>query len=387
MDADRTLVDRVVKFAFLIRLASLLLVVAMPSDVVRSGVGFTAILFITLTSAAGLYRTSAFTKRIAAHPILLVIDVLAASAILAVVGTQSPLVIYTLSTAVLIGILLTPRIAALVMAILVSSFVLVAILETADGNVHSSGATSALLLPITYATVAALGSIMRSLHDAAMVEQAKARRYSEDAARDRERARLARDMHDSVAKSLHGIGLAAAALPRWAEHGSDEIASKAMELQVAAESASREARDILVELRCDTDDRTLAQQLRHLTEDLRTGGLEAELAVAGIGDCDHLIRSELLSIAGEAVENVRRHSRATHVSVRCTGSPDTIELQIIDNGVGFEPEHTPHGHFGLVGMRERAESIGGTLALATRSGAGTTITVHAPRAVTTGGAS
>jgi signal transduction histidine kinase len=385
MVADRDLVDRVVKFAFLIRLTSLLLVVATPSDVVRSGFGLAAIAFITVTSGAGLYGTSAFTKRVASHPILLVVDVLVASAILAVVGTQSPLVIYTLSTAVLIGILLTPRIAGLVMAILIASYVLVAIIETADGRTDGNSATSALLLPITYATVAALGSIMRSLHEAAMVEQSKARRYSEDAARERERARLARDMHDSVAKSLHGIGLAAAALPRWADNGSDEVASKAIELQAAAETASQEARDILVELRADTNDRTLAQQLRHLTEDLRSGGLDAELAVSGIGDCDHAIKSELVSIAGEAVENVRRHSRATHVSVRCNGSADAIELQIADDGVGFEPEHTPHGHFGLVGMRERAESIGGSLNLSTRSGAGTTITVHAPRAVITEG--
>jgi signal transduction histidine kinase len=387
VDADRTLVDQVVKFAFLIRLASLFLVVAMPSDVVRSGFGLAAILFITLTSATGLYLTSAFTTRVAAHPIILVIDVLVASAILAAVGTQSPLVIYTLSTAVLIGILLTPRIAVLVMSILISSYVLVAIIENADGNVDGRGATSALLLPITYATVAALGSIMRSLHDAAMVEQAKARRYSADAARERERARLARDMHDSVAKSLHGIGLAAAALPRWADHGTDEVASKAIELQAAAETASQEARDILIELRADTNDRTLAEQLRHLTEDLRSGGVDAELAVDGIGDCDHLIKSELISIADEAVENVRRHSRASRVSVRCTGSADAIELQITDDGVGFEPEHTPRGHFGLVGMRERADSIGATLNLTTRSGAGTTITVHAPRAVLTEGRS
>ena len=52
------------------------------------------------------------------------------------------------------------------------------------------------------------------------------------------------------------------------------MASRAVELQAAAETASQEARDILIELRADTNDRTLAQQLRHLTEDLRSGGLD-----------------------------------------------------------------------------------------------------------------
>jgi signal transduction histidine kinase len=387
VEIDRSLVERVVKFAFLIRLASLLLVVVLPSDIARSGFGLVAIMFITITSGAGLYGTSVFTRRVAAHPILMVIDVLVAAAILAAVGTQSPLVIYTLSTAVLIGILLTPPVAALVMSVLISSYVLVAIIENADGTVDHRGVTSVLLLPITYATVAALGSIMRALHEAAMIEQSKARRYSEDAARDRERARLARDMHDSVAKSLHGIGLAAAALPRWADNGPEAVAHKAVELQAAAETASQEARDILIALRADTDDRTLAEQLRQVTEDLRTHGLEAGFTLAGIGDCDHQIKSELMSIAGEALENVRRHSRATHVAVRCTGTADSIELQIADDGVGFEPAHTPRGHFGLVGMRERVESIGGTLELSTRSGAGTTITVHSPRTVVTEGSS
>jgi signal transduction histidine kinase len=383
--ADRGLVDQVVRLAFFLRLASLLLVLLAPSDDVRSAVGIAAVAFITMTSAAGLYATSAFTSRVASHPILLVVDVLVAAIITWVVGTQSPLVVYSLSTAVLIGILLTPRIATLVMAILISSYVLVAIVESGDGA--DGGAMSVLLLPISYATVGALGSVTRSLHEAAMVEQGRARRFSEDAARDRERARIARDMHDSVAKSLHGIGLAAAALPRWAEQGPAEITTKALELQFAAETAAQEARNILVELRAETDDRTLAQQLRALTDDLGSGGVRAALTIEGIGDCDHRIKSELVSIAAEAIENVRRHSQASQVDVRCLGTTDTIDLRITDDGVGFDPTSTPAGHFGLVGMRERAETIGATLDLTARPGGGTTITVHSPRTEPPGGAS
>ena len=147
---------------------------------------------------------------------------------------------------------------------------------------------------------------------------------SEDAARERERARLAREMHDSVAKSLHGIGLAAASLPAWAEKDDGSLSSKARELQLAAEAASQDARAILVDLRAETDDRTLAQQLRTLTDDLAAGGLQAELGVEGIGDCDHSVKRELVAIAAEAVENVRRHSRAGRIEVTCIGTADTI---------------------------------------------------------------
>ena len=186
-------------------------------------------------------------------------------------------------------------------------------------------------------------------------------------------------MHDSVAKSLHGIGLAAASLPAWAEKDDGSLSSKARELQLAAEAASQDARAILVDLRAETDDRTLAQQLRTLTDDLAAGGLQAELGVEGIGDCDHSVKRELVAIAAEAVENVRRHSRADRIEVTCIGTADTITLGIRDDGVGFDVEHTPQGHFGVVGIRERAQAIGAELELTSGPGDGTSVLVTAPR--------
>ncbi|TXL62001.1 sensor histidine kinase [Aeromicrobium terrae] len=371
---EQPLVERIVRFAFLIRLAALLLVVFVPSEISRSPVGLTAVGFITLTSAFGLYVTSSFTSSVSAHPILLVLDVLVASVIGAVVGPDSPLMLYTLSTAVLIGILLRPRTGVMVLAILLSSFALVGIAQSDPAPIATQ-----VLLPVCCVTVCALGTITRVLHTTAMREAAEVRRLSEDAARERERARLARDMHDSVAKSLHGIGLAAAALPTWAETAPELLPERARELQQAAEVASQDAREILVDLRTTTDDRTLAQQLRAMTDDLAQGGVKAELTVEGIGDCDHAIKRELVSIAGEAVENVRRHSGARTVELSCVGTDGEIVVRITDDGRGFEPGHTPDGHYGLVGMRERAEAVGGRLEVTSAPGRGTTVEVHAPR--------
>lgn len=371
---EQALVERVVRFAFLIRLASLLLVVFVPSDISASPVGLVALGFITLTSAVGLYGTTSFTRGVSAHPILLVLDVLVASVIAAVVGPDSPLMLYTLSTAVLIGILLRPRTGVMVLAILISSFALVGIAQTEPAPLATQ-----ILLPVCCATVCALGTITRMLHTTAMREAAAARRLSADAARERERARLARDMHDSVAKSLHGIGLAAAALPAWAERSPESLPERARELQEAAESASQDAREILVDLRTETDDRTLAQQLRSMTDDLDHGGLRASLSVEGVGDCDHAVKREIVAIAAEAVENVRRHSQAASAQLTCVGDTQEICVRIHDDGRGFDAADTPDGHYGLVGMRERAEAVGGRLEVTTAPGRGTTVEVHAPR--------
>ena len=377
--ADRVLVDQVVRFAFVIRLASLLLVLLVPTEESVRVVSLTAVVFITVTSGLGLLATALFTRNVITHPILLVLDVLVATLVAALLGSQSPIMLYSLSTAVLIGILLRPTLAAIVLAILVFSYVLVTISQDANLSPMSS-----LMIPITYATVGALGSLTRTLHESAMRDQAVARRLSEDAARERERARLAREMHDSVAKSLHGIGLAAASLPAWADKDDGSLSSKARELQLAAEAASQDARAILVDLRAETDDRTLAQQLRTLTDDLAAGGLQAELGVEGIGDCDHSVKRELVAIAAEAVENVRRHSRAGRIEVTCIGTADTITLGIRDDGVGFDVEHTPQGRFGVVGIRERAQAIGAELELSSGPGNGTSVLVTAPRSINGG---
>ena len=360
---DRVLVEQVVRFAFLIRLASLLLVVLLPGEAIDSPVGLSAIGFITITSTVGLYGTNLLTRKVAAHPILLVVDVLIAALIAAALGSQSPIILYSLSTAVLIGILLTPRFAAAVMAVLISSYLLITI-EQKDADT----VMAILMVPITYATVGALGSLTRALHVQAMREQGRARMLSETAARERERARLAREMHDSVAKSLHGIGLAAAALDK-------------RELQDAAESAAREARSILVDLRADTDDRTLVQQLRVMVDDLTAGGVNATLAVDGVGDCDHRVKRELVAVAAEAVENIHRHAAAENVAITCSATPDQIAVSIRDDGHGFDPRTTPADHFGLVGMYERAASIGADLELTSAPGAGTTVLVRAPRSI------
>ncbi len=378
---DGRLVAKVVQFSFLLRLSSLLLVLVTPSEAANSAAGLLTIGFITLSSTAGLYATEQLTRAVLAHPILIVADLLVATTLAYLLGAQNPLLLYSLSTSVLIGILLPGRLAVLVLVVQVCATLLIAIEQ--DTGVASG---ELVVLPIALATLGAMGMLTRHLLRSAEREQTEARRLVADAAIERERARLARDMHDSVAKALHGIALSAAALPAWAAKGPDVLAERARELQQAAEDAARDARGILVDLRADTDDRTLAQQLRALADGLAAGGVETELAVGGIGDCDHAVKRELVAIAAEAIENVHRHAGAQHVGLSCTATPRDITIVIDDDGRGFDPTATPAGHFGLVGMRERAEFVGGSVDVLTAPGQGTTVTVRTPRTLEAGSA-
>lgn len=369
---DQALVSHVVRYAFIIRLTSLVFVVLDPAAVSTSLVGYLAVMFITATSALGLYATDRLTRSVAAHPFLIVIDVLVASVIGVTIGTQSPLVLYSMSTAVLIGILLPRRYLVLVLTILVGLYVL-----TTVAQVDEPTMMTLVLAPVSYVTICVLASLTRTIHSAAMIDQSRARRSSEVAAAERERSRLAREMHDSVAKSLHGIGLAAAALPMWAESRPEELGDRARELQEAAESASRDARAILLDLRADPEGTPLSQQVRALAEDLSMGGVRTTLSLSEAA-VDPEVKRELVAIIAESLENIRRHSRATQVEIAVTDRTGGLQVRISDNGVGFDPGVTPHGHFGLVGIRERAEAIGACCDITSAPGSGTRISLDLP---------
>jgi signal transduction histidine kinase len=88
---------------------------------------------------------------------------------------------------------------------------------------------------------------------------------------------------------------------------------------------------------------------------------------------------EFLRVGQEAIHNVKKHSGATHLSVQLEYGPAEIALVVRDDGRGFEMEdgYLPRpGHFGLTGMRERADAIGGTLEVTSELGLGTTVRLH-----------
>jgi two-component system, NarL family, nitrate/nitrite sensor histidine kinase NarX len=128
----------------------------------------------------------------------------------------------------------------------------------------------------------------------------------------------------------------------------------------------------------------LAVGLTSIVEDMRPHtSISISLEVPGsISDPDPEIASHLLAIAGEALSNVVRHSRATSVRILVDGpadAPGWLQLVVEDDGQGFDPTVAArHGHQGLSNMRERAAAIGGSLSWEPREGGGTRVVVRCP---------
>jgi signal transduction histidine kinase len=93
------------------------------------------------------------------------------------------------------------------------------------------------------------------------------------------------------------------------------------------------------------------------------------------------VETALFRIAQEATTNALRHARASRIAVRLERRRDSIRLSVTDDGVGFDDrEVNAHGRLGLIGMRERAEAVGGQAVVESVPGRGTTMTVEVPRA-------
>jgi signal transduction histidine kinase len=198
-----------------------------------------------------------------------------------------------------------------------------------------------------------------------------------------ERARLARELHDSVAKTLRGVSLAALALPSslrrqpaLAEHLATTVAD-------GATAAARQARELLREMRFDVPDRDFATGVGEVCAAWSAAsGIPVRTDLTGL-DPPVMVGYELNRILREALANVARHAYARHVVVRLAPARRGVLLEVSDDGVGFAvPEDLSRlqsaSHFGIVGMAERARTAGGRLYLDSAPGAGSTVSVYVP---------
>lgn len=313
------------------------------------------------------------------HPLVLVVDVLVNLALVAALGVESPLVLATFSTALLVGMLTERRVAVAGALILTAGYVLVEQIPAPGGD---EGFMLELGVPTLYLCLVGLGAAVRAAHaeQAALHAQAQAAQGALAAAE--ERARLAREMHDSVGKTLHGIALASRGLVGWVERDPARAVQQAGALGEAAEAAAREARAILVRMRADQPDRPLVEVLRDRCAQWQDAtGVGCELVVRAAVDLPTDVRYEVLAIVAEALENVHRHAGATYVTVELAKAGEDCRIVVEDDGRGFVPEvdgGSPPGHFGLTGMQERAREAGVRLDVGSRPGGGTRVEiVHA----------
>lgn len=197
-----------------------------------------------------------------------------------------------------------------------------------------------------------------------------------------ERARMARELHDTLEQQLTGLSLQLdAAGDTLAD--SPEVAQRALAAaQGLLKHTRAEARRSIWDLRPSAlEDGDLLAALRE-TLSHASPGERPEINIAATGTARRLpaaVESGLLRIATEAVTNAVKHAQAASVRVQLTYKPDAVELTVRDDGCGFDATATPAaGHFGLTGMRERAARMNARLRIESRPGRGTTLTLTVP---------
>ncbi|GAA4257556.1 sensor histidine kinase [Dactylosporangium darangshiense] len=199
-----------------------------------------------------------------------------------------------------------------------------------------------------------------------------------------ERARLARELHDSVAKTLRGVSFAALALPQSLRRHPDLAERLAGTVCEGAAAAAREARDLLDGLRADEPDRPFGDVVAELCARWeRATGVPVRLDAARV-EPPTAVRYELARILQEALRNAAAHAGASAVSVRLAVTPaGRVRLRVADDGRGFAVPAEPSAlrarhHYGILGMRERARAAGGSLRVRSSPGSGTSIEAEIP---------
>jgi signal transduction histidine kinase len=355
-----------------------LLIVAHPARIV-------AVIALAVVSTAleiaVLTRWPAVLRRTAA---VLIVDSGLVGAMLALNAGSAAFFLFTAGAAALAGILLGMRAWPLWTAHAAIGFVAAARILRADGVTPEVAAFVVAFPMATVVTGLVAASITAATvrHVDLLVEVIAAAQRSAAAS---ERTRLARELHDSVAKTLRGVSFAALALPASLRSRPALAEQLAEVVSQGADAAAREARELIEGLRLDDPDEPFGLGIERLCREwsavsgtpVRVDADPVEPALA--------TRYELSRILHEALRNVAQHAGAGRVAVRVRRTGAEILLGIRDDGAGFAvPADLSRlrsgNHFGVLGMAERARAIGAEFLVESAPGMGTLIEVRAPLA-------
>ncbi|ORM32243.1 sensor histidine kinase [Williamsia sp. 1135] len=193
-----------------------------------------------------------------------------------------------------------------------------------------------------------------------------------------ERARLAREIHDTIAQGFTSIIALAQALDR--DIPADGPARRRLGLiESTARENLAEARVMVAELTPSLGSQdSLADAItRHAESASAATGTTVRVNPSPLPALPTATEVALLRAAQEGLSNVRRHAKATAVSITLSTETNAVCLRLVDNGIGFDPTVTREG-FGLQGMRDRAAQLGGSVTVESSGGHGTTILMRVP---------
>jgi signal transduction histidine kinase len=199
------------------------------------------------------------------------------------------------------------------------------------------------------------------------------------AAQERERERLARELHDETGQALTSILLGLKGLEETVS--GDDARAAVGDLRDRVVETLQDVRRLAVELRPKAlDDFGLVSALERLIAGFsEQTAIEVDFEAARVGGrLPTEVETALYRIVQESLTNVVKHSDAKSVSIVLTRQGSTVTAVIEDDGRGFDPAAVGRDHFGLQGMRERLALLDGELRIESRSGAGTTLVVQVP---------
>ncbi len=217
------------------------------------------------------------------------------------------------------------------------------------------------------------------------------RRRAESAAEEtqtaveRERLRIARDMHDTISQSLFGIAYGLNGCQKLVPEGLETLRAELAALEQEAQKVRQELRHVIFDLwPNELTGEGFSADLHRYLNDLTDQPIELELDINGdFAPIAPFVRRTLYRICQESLANIVHHAAADHARVCLDIANERVRLLVRDNGIGFNPA-TAYGdkfvaeHFGLRGMEERAHALGGTFDVFSRPQEGTSIVVDIP---------
>jgi two-component system sensor histidine kinase UhpB len=195
-------------------------------------------------------------------------------------------------------------------------------------------------------------------------------------AQEEERRRVSRELHDEANQTLAGLMTTVDAAEEAAQRGGAELAAVLERLRRLAAATLGDLQRIATELRPPALDEfgLVAALGRHVRERFAGAGMRVDFDIEGRRRrLPGAVEVALYRIAQEALTNVQKHAQARAVHVRLRFLPGVVRLDVSDDGVGFDDDRAPRLGLGLMGMRERASIVGGTVEVASRAGGGTRV--------------
>jgi signal transduction histidine kinase len=327
--------------------------------------------------------------RIMGNRSLLLLDAAYTSFLLVVLENPDGLLLYIVCTPLLGGLVYGPAGSVVSGGVMGGLFTGTAVMTAAQGMASLESSVSTLGLAVLYVIVGISGARLRAMLDRHERTERELRAATLQAAHATERARLAREMHDSLSKTLHGLRLLALTVVRRLEGSGPEMAVRDAErLLASCDVAARDARRLMHDLRAEAPGDDLTSSVARLVEEWaeRTGH-RVSLHLPPTGEQRPRLGPgttyELLCVVGEALDNIARHACAGNVQVGLTERDGWVEVTVRDDGTGFDVPDDPAslyrgGHYGVIGMHERAARASGVLEVSSRPGQGTLVRLRVP---------